>query len=80
MLVNGLKLKSNHIPTNQVNKTCHYKVLEVHVSISMYLTRSEDDPVVVLLAMFLVFIQLLPPQTHSHWAQVLIYTQVVPVF
>lgn len=46
----------------------------------MYLTRSEDDSVVVLLAMLLVFFQLLPPQTHCHWAQVLIYPQVVPVF
>lgn len=46
---------------------------------SFYLARSEDDPVIILLAMFLVFLQLLPPQTHRHWAQVLIHPQIVPV-
>jgi len=46
----------------------------------MYLTGSEDDPVVILLAMLLVFIQFLPPQTHCYWAQVLIDPQIVPVF
>lgn len=46
----------------------------------MYLTHSEDDPVVVLLAVVLVFVQLLPPQTHCDRAQVLIHAQVVPVF
>lgn len=30
--------------------------------------------------MLLLFIQLLPPQAHCHWAKVLIHTKVVPVF
>lgn len=45
-----------------------------------HLTRSEDDPVVVLLAVLLVFIQLLSPQAHRHWAEVFIHAKVVPVF
>lgn len=45
-----------------------------------YLTGPEDDPVVKLLTMIFVFVQLLPPQTHCNRAQVLIHTQVVPVF
>lgn len=44
-----------------------------------YLTRSENDPVVVLLSMVFVFLQLLPSQTHRHRAQILIYPQVIPV-
>lgn len=46
---------------------------------SSYLTGSEDDPVIVLLAVFLVFLQFLPPQTNCHWAQVFIHPQIVPV-
>lgn len=49
-------------------------------TILTHLTCSEEDSVVVLLAVLLVFIQLLPPQTYCHWAKVLIYTKVVPVF
>lgn len=49
-------------------------------SLHAYLTGPEDDPVVVLLTTLFVFVQLLPPQTHCNRAQVLVHTQVIPVF
>lgn len=70
--------------TNYAGRKIPDKVFNMRCSrdedIITNLARSEDDPVVVLLAVLLVLIQLLPPQTHRHWAEVFIHAKVVPVF
>lgn len=43
------------------------------------LAGSEDEAVVILLAVLLVLLQLLSAQAHCHWTQRLVYTKVVPV-
>lgn len=43
------------------------------------LAGSEDEAVVILLAVLLVLLQLLPAQAHCHWTQRLVYPKVVPV-
>lgn len=43
------------------------------------LAGSEDEAVVILLAMLLVVLQLLSPQAHRHWTQALVDPKVVPV-
>lgn len=44
------------------------------------LTSSEDEAVVILLAMLLVLFQFLPSQAHCHRSKSFIYPKVVPVF
>lgn len=43
------------------------------------LAGSEDEAVVILLAMLLVLLELLPAQAHRHWTECLVYAEVVPV-
>lgn len=43
------------------------------------LAGSEDEAVVILLAVILVLLQLLPSQAHRYWTQGLVYPKVVPV-
>lgn len=43
------------------------------------LAGSEDETVVILLAVLLVLFQLLPAQAHCHWTQRLVNPKIVPV-
>lgn len=43
------------------------------------LSGSEDETVVILLAVLLVLLQLLPAQAHCHGSQCLVNPKIVPV-